>query len=67
MRADIGGGGPAIAHLPCRKARAHLFSGSGRGAIIAILAAGALMIGLGVAAGHADSGPAALTPFAYIR
>jgi len=63
MRADIGGGGLTIAHIHQRKARAQLLTGSGRGAIFALVAAGAVMIGLGVTAGHADN---ARTPFSYI-
>jgi hypothetical protein len=66
MRADIGGGGLAIAHLSHRKARGHLLTGSGRGMIVAVMVAIALLVGLGVTAGHAVSNPTALTPYALI-
>ena len=66
MRADIGGGGPAIAHLHSRRARAQLLSGSGRGAVLALIAAIALLVGLGIYAGHSYSNPAALIPYALI-
>jgi hypothetical protein len=68
MRADFGGGGVAIAHLPRRRARAQLFTLSGRSLLVAGLAVAALMIGLGVVTARADSAaPApATTPYALL-
>ncbi len=66
MRADIGGGGLAIAHLSHRKARGHLLTGSGRGMILAVMVAIAVLVGLGMAAGHAVPNPTSLTPYAFI-
>jgi hypothetical protein len=66
MRADFGGGGVSIAQLPRRRARAQLFTLSGRSLLIAGIAAAALMIGLGVVNARADSTPAAPAPYAWI-
>ena len=59
MRADFGGGSVLIAHLPRRRARAHLFNLSGRSLVVAGLAAAALMIGVGVVSARANDTPAA--------
>lgn len=66
MRADFGGGGVAIAHLPRRRARAQLFTLSGRSLLIAGIAAAVLMIGLGVVNTRANSTPAVATPDTWI-
>ena len=59
MRADIGGVSVMIAHLPRGRARGRLFSSSGRGFLLLALAAGAVILGLGALAQHAN---AALIP-----
>ena len=66
MRADFGGGGVSIAHLPRRRARAQLFTLSGRGLLVAGIAAAALMIGLGVVNTRANSSPVAPAPYTWI-
>ena len=65
MRADFGGGGVSIAQLPRRRARAQLFTLSGRSLLIAGIAAAALMIGLGVVSARANSAPV-FAPAAWI-
>jgi len=54
MRADIGGVSVMIAHLPRGRARGRLFTTSGRGFLILALAAGAMLVGLGALAQHAN-------------
>lgn len=66
MRVDIHGSGPTIALLPRRRARAHLFTPSGRGLLVAGLSIAALMVGVAALANRADTGPAPLTPYAWI-
>jgi hypothetical protein len=66
MRADFGGGGVSIAQLPRRRARAQLFTQSGRSLLVAGIAAAALMIGLGVVNTRANSIPAAAAPYSWI-
>ena len=70
MHADIGGAPLVIARLPRRRARAHLFTASGRGLLAAGIAAGALLIGLGALTDLAHSSPQVsplATPYSYIR
>lgn len=65
MHADIGGASVLVAHLPRRRARAQLFTASGRGLLAAALVAGALVIGLGVVTDRAHSTPQP-TAYSYI-
>ncbi len=66
MRADFGGGGVSIAQLPRRRARAQLFTLSGRSLLIAGIAVAALVIGLGVVNTRANSTPAPTAPYTWI-
>lgn len=66
MQADIGGAPVVIAHLPRRRARAHLFTASGRGLVAAGLVAAALLVGLGAITDRANSTPQP-TPYSFIR
>ena len=61
MQADIGGVSVLIARLPRRRARAQLFTASGRGLLLAGIAVAALIIGLGAVTDYAHS-----TPYSYI-
>ena len=66
MHADIGGASVMIARLPRRRARAQLFTASGRGLLVAALVVGALIIGLGALTDFAHSTPKSATqPTAY--
>ena len=62
MHADIGRAPLVIAHLRRRRARAQMFTASGRGLMVAVIAAAAAMIGLGAVTGRAHSSP---QPAAY--
>ena len=66
MQAQLGRNPLMIAQLPRRRARAHLFTASGRGLVAAGIAAGALLIGLGALTDLAHSKPQ-VTPYSYIR
>jgi hypothetical protein len=57
MHAEIGRAPLVIAHLPRRRARAHVFTASGRGLLAAGLAAAALLLGLGALTDRAHSTP----------
>lgn len=65
MQADMRGARLVIAHLPRRRARAHLFTASGRGLLAAGIAAAALLIGLGALTDHAES-TTHTAPYSYI-
>jgi hypothetical protein len=65
MQADIGGAGVMVARLPRRRARAHLFTASGRGLLAVGVAAAALLIGLGAITDRANSTPQP-TPYSFI-
>jgi hypothetical protein len=65
MHADIGGASVLVAHLPRRRARAQLFTASGRGLLVAALVIGALAVGLGVVTDRAHSAPNS-TAYGYI-
>ena len=65
MQADIGGSSVMIARLPRRRARAHLFTASGRGLLVAGLAVAALIVGLGALTDRANSTPQP-TPYSFI-
>ena len=65
MQADIGGSSVMIARLPRRRARAHLFTASGRGLLVAGLAMAALIVGLGALTDRANSTPQP-TPYSFI-
>lgn len=65
MQADIGGAPVVIARLPRRRARAHLFTASGRGLVAAGLVAAALIVGLGAITDRANSTPQP-TPYSFI-
>lgn len=62
MHADIGGASVMIARLPRRRARAHLFTASGRGLVVAGIVLGAMIVGLGALTDRAHSTP---QPIAY--
>lgn len=66
MHAQIDRSPLLVARLPRRRARAHLFTASGRGLLAAGIAAGALLIGLGALTDMAHSSPQP-TPYSYIR
>jgi len=57
MHAEIGRAPLVIAHLPRRRVRAHMFSASGRGLLVAGMAAAALLLGLGALTDRAHSTP----------
>ena len=57
MHAEIGRVPLVIAHLPRRRARAHVFTTSGRGLLFAGIAAAALLLGLGALTDRAHSTP----------
>jgi hypothetical protein len=57
MQAEFGGARLMVAHLPRRKARAHLFTASGRGLVLLGIAAAALLLGLGALTDRANSEP----------
>ena len=65
MNADIGGASVVIARLPRRRARAHLFTASGRGLLAVGVAMAALLIGLGAITDRANSTPQP-TPYSFI-
>jgi hypothetical protein len=65
MQADIGGVSVVIARLPRRRAKAQLFTASGRGLLVAGIAVVALMIGLGAVTDYAHSTPQP-TPYGFI-
>jgi hypothetical protein len=62
MHADIGGASVVIARLPRRRAKAQLFTASGRGLLVAAIAVMALVIGLGALTDYAHSAPHTATP-----
>ncbi|HEY4031776.1 MAG TPA: hypothetical protein VGM25_15640 [Caulobacteraceae bacterium] len=62
MHAEIGRAPLVIAHLPRRRARAHMFTASGRGLLLAGIATTAALIGLGAITDRAHSTP---QPAAY--
>jgi len=64
MHAEIGRAPLVVAHLPRRRARAHMFTASGRGLLVAGAAAAALLIGLGALTDRAHSTPQA-APASY--
>lgn len=57
MHAEIGRAPLVIAHLPRRRAKAHVFTASGRGLLAAGIAAAALLLGLGALTEQAHSTP----------
>ena len=57
MHAEIGRAPLVIAHLPRRRAKAHMFTASGRGLLVAGMAAAALLLGLGALTEQAHSTP----------
>ena len=65
MHADIGRAPLVIAHLPRRRAKAHVFTASGRGLLFAGIAAMALLLGLGALTDRAHSTPQP-APLSYI-
>ena len=65
MHAEIGRAPLVIAHLPRRRARAHMFTTSGRGLLLAGAVAAALILGLGALTEQAHSTPQP-TPSSYI-
>jgi hypothetical protein len=65
MHAEIGRAPLVIAHLRRRRARAHMFTASGRGLLLAGLAATAGLIGLGAITDRAHSSPQP-TPYSFI-
>jgi hypothetical protein len=65
MHADIGRAPLVIAHLRRRRARAQMFTASGRGLLLAAIAAAAVMIGLGAVTDRAHSTPSA-APYSFI-
>jgi hypothetical protein len=67
MRMDLGSQAVTIAHLPRRRARAHLFTLSGRGVVAAAIAAGLLIVGLSFAAARPALQSGRQTPYAWIR
>ena len=64
MHAEIGRPSLVIAHLPHRRARAHVFTASGRGLLLAGIAVVALLLGLGALTDRAHSTPQP-TPSVY--
>lgn len=66
MQAEIGGAPLVIAHLPRRRARAHLFTASGRGLVLAGIAVAAALLGIGALTDSAHSTPQPTTAFSYI-
>jgi hypothetical protein len=65
MHAEIGRASLVIAHMPRRRARAHMFTASGRGLLAAGIAAAALLLGLGALTDRAHSSPPP-TPYSFI-
>jgi hypothetical protein len=65
MHAEIGRIPLVIARLPHRRARAHMFTASGRGLLLAGIAAAALLLGLGALTDRAHSTPQP-APASYI-
>jgi hypothetical protein len=65
MHADIGRAPLVIAHFPRRRARAHVFTASGRSLLLAGIAAAALVLGLGALTDRAHSTPQP-TPYSFI-
>lgn len=65
MQADIGGASVMIARLPRRRARAQLFTASGRGLLAVGLVVAAVVIGLGALTDRAHSTPQP-TPYSFI-
>lgn len=57
MHAQIGRVPLVIAHLPRRRAKAHMFTASGRGLLLAGIAVLALLLGLGALTDRAQSSP----------
>lgn len=69
MHAEMGRAPLVIAHMPRRRARAHVFTASGRGLLMAGIAAAALLLGLGALTDRAHSTPQPSpqqTPLSYI-
>lgn len=65
MHAEIGRAPLVIAHLPRRRARAHMFTASGRGLLLAGVAAAAALISLGAVTDRAHSSPQ-FAPYSFI-
>ena len=65
MHADLGRATLVIAHLPRRRARAHMFTASGRGLLAAGIASAALLLGLGAITDRANSATQA-TAYSFI-
>lgn len=65
MHADIGSASVMIARLPRRRARAHLFTASGRGLLAVGIVVCALIVGLGAITDRAHSTPQP-SPLSYI-
>jgi len=65
MHADIGSSSVMVARLPRRRARAHLFTTSGRGLLAAGIVLAAAIVGLGALTDRAHSTPTP-TPYSYI-
>jgi hypothetical protein len=63
MHAEIGRAPLVIAHLPRRRAKAHVFTASGRSLLLAGIAAAALLLGLGALTEQAHSSP---QPYSFI-
>lgn len=66
MQAQIGEAPLVIAHLPRRRARAHLFTASGRGLLLAGIAAAAALLGIGALTDAAHSTPQPTAAYSYI-
>ena len=65
MHAEIGRAPLFVAHLRRRRARAHMFTASGRGLLFAGIAAAAALVGLGAVTDRAHSTPQP-TPYSFI-
>ena len=65
MHADIGEASVLVARLPRRRAKAHLFTASGRGLLVAGITVAVLLLGLGALTDFAHSTPQP-TAFGYI-
>jgi len=65
MHAEIGRAPLVIAHLRRRRAKAHMFTASGRGLLLAGIAVTAALLGLGALTDRAHSRPQS-APYSFI-
>ena len=65
MHAEIGRAPLFVAHLPRRRARAHVFTASGRGLLAAGIAVAVLLLGVGALTDRAHSEPQP-APYGFI-